>query len=74
VVPLPSTANIYMKGGEKILADLGMQDFQIVIDFQKVWRPGVQRVKADLVTDVEILYMETRPPLFELIVQKKRAN
>jgi hypothetical protein len=74
VVPLPSTANIYIKGGEKVLADLGMQDFEIVIDFKKVWSPGVQRVKADLKTNVEILYMETRPPVFELIVQKKRSN
>ena len=28
-----TAANIYVKGGEKILADLGMQDFQILIDF-----------------------------------------
>jgi len=74
VIPLPSTASIYIKGGEKLLADLGMQDFEIVIDFKKVWSPGVQRVKADLKTDVEVLYMETRPPVFELIVQKKRSN
>jgi len=74
VIPLPSTANIYVKGGEKILADLGMQDFQILIDFQKVWSPGIQRVKADIETNANVLHIETRPPLFELIVQKKRSN
>ncbi len=74
VIPLPSTANIYVKGGEKILADLGMQDFQIIIDFRKEWKPGVQKVKADIKTDANVLYMETRPPFFELIVQKKRGS
>jgi len=74
VIPLPSMANIYVKGGEKILANLGMQDFQIVIDFQKVWTPGIQRVKADLETNANVLHIETRPPVFELIVQKKRSN
>lgn len=74
VIPLPSNANIYIKGGEKILADLDMQDFQILIDFRKVWSPGVQTVKADLVTKASVLYMETRPPIFELIVQRKGNN
>jgi len=74
VIPLPSNANIYIKGGEKILADLDMQDFQILIDFRKVWSPGVQTVKADLVTKARVLYMETRPPIFELIVQRKGNN
>ena len=74
VIPLPSTANIYVKGGEKILAELGLQDFQILIDFNKVWSPGVQRVKADLKTDAQVVHIETRPPVFELIVQKQRTN
>lgn len=74
VIPLPSTANIYVKGGEKILAELSMQDFQILIDFNKVWRPGIQRVKADLKTDAQVVHIETRPPVFELIVQKQRSN
>jgi YbbR domain-containing protein len=74
VIPLPSMANIYLKGGEKILADLDLKDFQIVIDFRKVWSPGVQRVKADLVTNASVLYMETRPPFFELIVQRKQSK
>jgi YbbR domain-containing protein len=74
VIPLPSTATIYVKGGEKILADLSMQDFQIIIDFRKEWNPGVQKVKADIKTEANVLYVETRPPYFELIVQKKRGN
>ena len=74
VIPLPSNATIYIKGGEKLLADLGLQDFQIVIDFRKVWSPGVQSVKADLVTKANVMYMETRPPIFELIVQRKGTN
>jgi hypothetical protein len=74
VIPLPSAANVYVKGGEKILAELGMQDFQILIDFNKVWRPGIQRVKADLKTDAQVVHIETRPPVFELIVQKQRSN
>ena len=74
VIPLPSMAVIYIKGGEKMLADLSADDFQIVIDFGKIWRPGLQKVKADLKTDANIVYMETRPPLFELIVQKKSSR
>jgi hypothetical protein len=74
VIPLPSTANIYVKGGEKILAELSLQDFQILIDFDKVWSPGIQRVKADLKTDAQVVHIETRPPVFELIVQKRRSN
>ncbi len=74
VIPLPSMAVIYIKGGEKMLADLNADDFQIVIDFGKIWRPGLQKVKADLKTDANIVYMETRPPLFELIVQKKSSR
>jgi YbbR domain-containing protein len=74
VIPLPSVANIYLKGGEKILADLDLKDFQIIIDFKKVWSPGVSRVKADLVTKADVLYMETRPPVFELIVQRKQSK
>ncbi|GAB4377124.1 MAG: hypothetical protein Kow0042_24360 [Calditrichia bacterium] len=74
VIPLPSQATIYVKGGEKILAELGVDDFQIIIDFKKAWKPGMQKVKADLLTQAEVLYMETRPPEFELIVQKQRSE
>ncbi len=74
VIPLPSKASIYIKGGEKILADLELNDFQIVINFKKVWSPGTKSVKADLLTTANVLYMETRPPVFELIVQRKTEN
>jgi YbbR domain-containing protein len=74
VIPLPSNATIYIKGGEKLLADLDIKDFQIIIDFKKVWSPGVKSVKADLVTKADVLYMETRPPVFELIVQRKGTS
>ncbi|MFZ0389318.1 MAG: CdaR family protein, partial [Calditrichia bacterium] len=57
VIALPSVANIYIKGGEKVLADLKARDFRIIVDFEKVWRPGVERVKADLKTKTNVLYM-----------------
>ncbi len=74
VIPLPSAATVYVKGGEKVLANLGPNDFRIEIDFKKVWTPGVKTVKANLVTSANILYMETRPPEFELIVQKEKSD
>jgi YbbR domain-containing protein len=73
VIPLPSNADIYVKGGEKILAELDLKDFEIVIDFRRGWRPGVTKVRADLKTQADVLYMESRPPLFELVVQKKSS-
>lgn len=74
VIALPSNATIYVKGGEKVLANLDAEDFEIVIDFQKVRYQNREKVKADLVTDAGILYMETRPPEFELIVQKGKSD
>lgn len=74
VIALPSTAVIYVKGGEKVLANLDVSDFKIVIDFGKNWQPGIEKYKADLETNANVIYMETRPPLFELIVQKKSTN
>ncbi|OPX33395.1 hypothetical protein B1H10_06080 [candidate division KSB1 bacterium 4484_188] len=74
VIPLPSRAIIYVKGGEKILADLQASDFKIEIDFNKSWKPGIKKVKANLITKADVLYMESRPPEFELIVQKMRAK
>ena len=73
-IPLPSEATLYIKGGEKILADMSEKDFQIVIDFKKDWHPGMQKVKATILTTGNVLYMETRPPEFELIVQKMRSK
>ncbi len=71
VVPLPSTAVLYVKGGEKVLANLTAKDFRIVIDFKRLWRPIKGKVKADLITRANVLYMESHPPEFELIVRKK---
>ncbi len=70
VIPLPSTAAIYVKGGEKLLAELTPNDFKIRIDFRRDWHPGTKTVKADIITRADILYVESRPPRFELIVQK----
>lgn len=73
VVPLPMTAEIYVKGGEKELADAEAEHFSVVIDFKKDWKPGVKRVMAGVTTELTVSYMETRPASFELIVQKKRG-
>ncbi len=70
VIPLPSTAAIYVKGGEKLLAELTPDDFKIRIDFRRDWHPGTRTVKADIITQADILYVESRPSRFELIVQK----
>ena len=72
VVPLPSTVKVYAKGGEKILAEAGPKDFEVVIDFARDWQPEATRVKASVRTDMNVSYLESRPPFFELIVQKKR--
>ncbi|MFQ5584821.1 MAG: hypothetical protein ACE5GL_10335 [Calditrichia bacterium] len=71
VVPLPSYAKIYMKGGEKILANASVDHFKIIINFRRDWRQGVGQVPAEIKTDLKLLYVETRPAQFELIVQKK---
>lgn len=72
VIPLPSSTTVYVKGGEKVLADLKPDDFKVVIDFRKEWRPGIEKVTATITTKAKVLYMETRPPDFELIVQKMK--
>ncbi len=74
VIPLPSETIVYVKGGEKILADLTAKDFKVEIDFLREWWPGVKRVKAYIHTTANVLYMETRPSEFELIVQKGRSE
>ncbi len=73
-VALPSTAQLSVKGGEKILADAVAKDFRIVIDFQKEWRRDSKRVKARIDTELQIFQVESRPPEFDLIVQKKRTG
>lgn len=72
VVPLPPTVKVYAKGGEKILAEAGSKDFEVVIDFARDWQPGATRVKASVRTNMNVSYLESRPPFFELIIQKKR--
>ena len=72
-VPLPSTVKVYAKGGEKILAEATSKDFEVVIDFQRDWQPGATKVKASVRTELNVSYLESRPPYFELIVQKKRG-
>lgn len=74
VVPLPSTVKVYMKGGEKILAEASSKDFEVIIDFARDWQPGATGVKASVRTDLNVSYLESRPPYFELIVQKKRGR
>lgn len=74
VVPLPSTVKVYAKGGEKVLAEAEAKDFEVIIDFARDWQPGTTRVKASVKTNLNLSYLESRPPYFELIVQKKRGN
>jgi YbbR domain-containing protein len=73
VVPLPSVATIYAKGGEKILAEASLKDFKVIIDFKKEWKPGESaKIKAKVTTDLNLSYVESRPTMFDLIVQKNR--
>ncbi|RMF56355.1 MAG: hypothetical protein D6748_13705 [Calditrichaeota bacterium] len=74
VVPLPSLVRLYVKGGEKVLADATAKDFQVEIDFSRDWHPGTTRVKAHIKTDLKVMYMESYPAEFELIVQKKKRR
>lgn len=71
-VPLPSMVTLYVKGGERILAEAGPDNFSVTIDYKRDWMPGQERCKARLETDLDVLYMESRPPEFELVVQKNR--
>ncbi len=72
VVPLPSMVTVYVKGGEKVLAEAGADQFLVTINFKKDWKPGNKRVKADVSTHLNVTYTELRPATFELIVQKKK--
>jgi len=71
VVPLPSFVNLYLRGGEKILAGARPEDFKVVIDFRRDWRPGNDKIKSHVETKLNLLFTEARPSQFELIVQKK---
>ena len=72
VVPLPSKVKVYVKGGEKILAEAGAEDFEVEIDFGKEWQPGTEEVRATVKTKLNISYVESRPAKFQVLVQKKR--
>ncbi len=74
VLPLPSFVRLYLRGGEKILAKARPEDFQVVIDFQRSWKPDVKQIKGRIVTPYKLIYMESRPSHFELVVQKKRSE
>lgn len=71
VIPLPSRVLVYVKGGEKVLAEADKTHFNVIIDFQKDWQPGARRVNARATTDLNVSYLEIRPQSFELIVQKR---
>lgn len=74
VVPLPSFVKLYIKGGEKVLANAEKQDFRVVINFQRDWKQSGDRIPATIHTNLNIIYVESRPALFELIVQRKKAG
>lgn len=73
VVPLPSFVRLYIKGGEKILANADKDDFRVVINFKRD-RQNDQRIPATIHTDLNVIYVESRPAHFELIVQKKKPG
>jgi len=66
--------NIYIKGGENILANATVDDFKVTINFKRDWQKGVDRVPAEIDTDLKLLYVESRPSQFGLIVQKKKSD
>ncbi len=74
VVPLPSFVKLYIKGGEKILANAGKEDFRVIIDFRRDWQQGEEKIPATIHTDLNIIYVESRPSQFDLVVQKRKAE
>jgi YbbR domain-containing protein len=74
VVVLPPEADVYVKGPEKVLAVLGPDDFRIEIDYKRVWRAGIKKVPAKLISNAEVIYTETRPAEFELIPHKGQVE
>ena len=74
VVPLPSFVKLYIKGGEKILANAEKEDFKVVINFNRDWRKNGEKVPATIQTDLNIINVESRPAQFELVVQNKKAG
>jgi len=74
VVPLPSLVTVYVKGGEKILANAKASDFRVFIDFQQDWRGPDTKVAAHIETQLNVLYVETRPAHFSLFVQPHASD
>jgi len=74
VVPLPSFVKLYIKGGEKILANAEKEDFRVVINFNRDMLQGDKRVPAAIHTDLQVIYVESRPAQFELVIQKKKTD
>ncbi|HQV33444.1 MAG TPA: hypothetical protein PKV71_16275, partial [Calditrichia bacterium] len=74
-VSLPPTTNIYVKGGDKILAECVPEDFTVYIDLAKVWKPGnKEKVPAVVETSANVLTAEPDPARFELVVKKKEKT
>ncbi len=71
VIPLPSFVTLYIKGGEKILANARARDFRVVIDFRRDWKGEGKKIPARIDTPLNILYVESKPSQFELFVQRK---
>lgn len=74
VVPLPSFVKLYIKGGEKVLADAEKEDFRVVINFNRDLLQGDKRVPASIHTDLQVIYVESRPAQFELVIQKRKTG
>ena len=53
------------------MANATVDDFKVTINFKRDWQKGVDRVPAEIDTDLKLLYVESRPSQFGLIVQKK---
>ncbi len=71
VVPLPSFVTLYIKGGEKILAEAQPEDFEVIIDFRRDYKGSGVKIPASIKTDLNLLYAESRPSTFELVVKPK---
>ncbi len=74
VVPLPSFVTLYIKGGEKILANARPEDFEVVIDFRRDYQGEGVKIPASIHTRLNLLYAESRPSTFELVVKPKTAQ
>ncbi|GAB4335035.1 MAG: hypothetical protein Kow0037_14260 [Calditrichia bacterium] len=74
VVAIPSTAVVYVKGPEKVLAGLSEKDFLVEIDFIRAFPNGTKGVLAEVKSTANVHYLESRPGSFDLIVVKKNKK